>query len=137
MKRIRGCTLIIDNGKGEILLQLRDNNPKINYPNSWGTWGGAVEKDETPEQAIVRELKEELDYDLKDFVYFGSFPYKNKIDIHTFIKIDNNITIDKLNVREGQKAEFIHITKMKDLKFSYNCKEILDEYIKENYPNLK
>jgi 8-oxo-dGTP pyrophosphatase MutT (NUDIX family) len=46
--------------RNKFLLVLRDDNPKISYPDSWGIFGGGVEKGETSEQAIIRELQEEL-----------------------------------------------------------------------------
>jgi len=46
------------------LLQLRDNKQTIPYPNKWGTFGGQVEEMESPEDALIREVREELDYNL-------------------------------------------------------------------------
>jgi 8-oxo-dGTP pyrophosphatase MutT (NUDIX family) len=45
---------------GPYVMQLRDSNPAIFYPDHWGCFGGAVEPDETPIAALVRELAEEL-----------------------------------------------------------------------------
>jgi 8-oxo-dGTP diphosphatase len=44
------------------LLQLRDPLPTIVYPGQWGLFGGHLEADETPENAIWRELEEEIGY---------------------------------------------------------------------------
>ncbi|MBN2094484.1 MAG: NUDIX hydrolase [Candidatus Aenigmarchaeota archaeon] len=56
--------------EGRILLQDRRGMSK--YGEEWGFFGGGIEKGETPEEAIVRETKEELDYDLEDIQYLGN-----------------------------------------------------------------
>jgi len=45
---------------GRYILQERDDKPGIFYPGHWGLFGGAVDEAETADQAIVRELDEEL-----------------------------------------------------------------------------
>ena len=54
---------IIVNQHDRILLQLRDDNPGIFFPNHWGLFGGALERRESLKEAIVRELREELTID--------------------------------------------------------------------------
>ena len=51
---------IITNNRNEVLLQLRDNNPNISYPNSWTLPGGVIEPPETPNQAAQRELADRV-----------------------------------------------------------------------------
>ena len=123
------CGLIFEDKKGRILLQLRDDKPTIPYPNRWGTFGGQIEKGETPTKAIKREIKEELNYNLVNPVYFGNFPFDGH-DIHMFMKVSRNITLKDLEVREGQKGEFLSLKKLKSLKYAFNCKEIVQEYIR-------
>ena len=45
---------------GRYVMQLRDSNPDIFYPEHWGCFGGAVDPGEAPAAALVRELEEEL-----------------------------------------------------------------------------
>ena len=42
------------------LLQLRDDIDTILCPGQWGLFGGHLEPGETPEQAVQRELEEEI-----------------------------------------------------------------------------
>ena len=56
--------LLIDEQK-KFILQHRDDKDTIWNPNAWSTFGGAIDKGETPEQAVIRETKEELNYTLE------------------------------------------------------------------------
>lgn len=51
----------------KILLFHRDNIPTIRSPDCWQLVGGGIEEGETPEQGLVREVKEEVSYNLKEF----------------------------------------------------------------------
>ena len=55
------------------LLQLRDDNPEISSPNTWGFFGGGVDDGETHEEALIRELNEELNWKPKKMELFHRF----------------------------------------------------------------
>jgi 8-oxo-dGTP diphosphatase len=56
-------TFLYNPEKKEILLHKRDGNTQIN-PHKWAFFGGLIEGDETPSEALVREVKEELNLDI-------------------------------------------------------------------------
>ena len=63
--------------EGGYLLQLRDNFPEIFFPAHWGCFGGAIDPGETKEDALRRELSEELGIELlpSNFRFFTQFVF--------------------------------------------------------------
>jgi 8-oxo-dGTP pyrophosphatase MutT (NUDIX family) len=69
------------------LVPLRSRS--VEQPHTWGVWGGAIDPDEDPEQAAMRELSEESGYHgdfkiLKAYIFVssgGDFQYHNFIGI--------------------------------------------------------
>ena len=62
-KTVKVVGAIIINECDEVLCALR--SPKMSLPNYWEFPGGKIEPNETPEAAIVREIKEELDTEVQ------------------------------------------------------------------------
>jgi 8-oxo-dGTP pyrophosphatase MutT (NUDIX family) len=50
---------------GRYLMQLRDPKPEILLPDHWALFGGSVDAGESADQAIRRELTEELHFDAR------------------------------------------------------------------------
>lgn len=126
------AAIILENNKGELLLYLRDNKPDIPFPHHWDLFGGHVESGETPEQALVREVKEELNLDLKEFEFFrkyeclkgDAFPNIK----HVFMgKI--NKPIEELTLREGEKLRFFKKDEIPNIKLPSVLKKIILDYL--------
>ncbi len=59
------------------------------YPGYWGCFGGHIEDGETPEEALKRELVEELEYKVHDPKLLVSSEFKDEdrvITTHNFIE---------------------------------------------------
>ena len=92
---------------GQIVAQLRDNIPGIATPGMLSTFGGGADAGESPQQAAVRELKEEtcLTTDCK-IEFITTFIYKkntNNREIiqnnHLFLARVSNL--EKIEIKEG------------------------------------
>jgi 8-oxo-dGTP pyrophosphatase MutT (NUDIX family) len=57
------------------LMQLRSQKSGIFYPGHWGLFGGAVDHGEDADQALQRELREELGIEIFDATYFTEFSF--------------------------------------------------------------
>jgi len=132
MKKI--AAIILENDNGEILLYLRDNKPGIPFPNHWDLIGGHVEEGESPEEALIREVKEELDLDLKDYSFYKKFEclsgdaYENTKYIFTG-KI--NIPIEEITLLEGERPQYFPRKEIPNVKFANILRTIIMEYINE------
>ena len=135
MKKI--AAIILKNDKGEFLLALRDNKPGIPFPLHWDLIGGHVEEGETPEEALVREVKEELDIDLKEYLFYRKYEcltndaYENIKYIYTG-KI--NLPIEEITLLEGERAQYFSKEEIPDIKFANIIKTIMLDYISDNDP---
>lgn len=56
-------------------MQLRDVRPDIWYPGHWGCFGGSLEAGEKPFQALCRELREELELQIRDARLIAQFDF--------------------------------------------------------------
>jgi ADP-ribose pyrophosphatase YjhB (NUDIX family) len=62
--------VILFNEKGQVLFEKRTIDPG---KGMWGIPGGFVNPDESSTQALAREIKEEINLDITEFEFFGSY----------------------------------------------------------------
>jgi len=127
MKR-KGTSIIFINDKRQILLFLRDDKPGLPYRNMWDIPGGHVEDGETPEQCIVREMKEEMDLTLNSFELFSVKEFDDRIE-YTFWK-KANLDIEKVSLNEGQRLKWFTEIDADNTKLAYGFSEIVDDFFK-------
>ena len=72
-------SIALINNYDQVLISKRPNNKHL--AGFWEFPGGKVEKDETPENALIREVKEELNVNINNKciapLSFSEFDYKN------------------------------------------------------------
>ncbi|OGF22900.1 hypothetical protein A2Y83_00845 [Candidatus Falkowbacteria bacterium RBG_13_39_14] len=135
MKKI--AAIILENDKGGILLYLRDNKSTIPFPHHWDLFGGHVEDGETVEEALVREVKEELDFDLQEYSFFKKYEC-NEGDAYPNVKYvyfgKVSKPISELKLKEGEKLQFFSKEEIPNIKFANILKDIVMDYIKIKNP---
>ncbi len=131
MKQI--AAIIFENDAGEILLYRRDNKPGIPFPLHWDLIGGHVEEGETPEEALVREVKEELDFDLKEYSFFKEYHCNEGDDAYPNIKYIYSgrldLPVEEITLLEGDHLKFFKREEIPYVKFANILKIIVLEYI--------
>lgn len=78
---------------GRILFAHRSAD--VEQPNTWGTWGGAIDQGEKPLQAVKREAQEEAGIDVSDEDIIALYIFKHESGFQYFnylILVDNEFT---------------------------------------------
>jgi 8-oxo-dGTP diphosphatase len=115
-----------------LLIYLRDDKPGIPFPNHWDLFGGHVENGETPEEALIREVKEELGIDLKEWKFFRTYvctegdAYPNVKHIF-WSKIEKDC--EELRLYEGQSLKSIEPAERSRIKFANILGKIADDFV--------
>lgn len=128
MKR-KGCSILFVNDKGEILLFLRDQKPGLPFAGMWDILGGHVEPDEIPEDCIVREMKEEILYDLSDFSCFRIYDFDDREE-HVFWKKEN-FDLATTILTEGQRLGWFSESDAAQLELAYGFNQVISEFFLE------
>jgi 8-oxo-dGTP diphosphatase len=111
--------IIFDNNKNKVLLVKRRDMPV------WVLPGGHAEADETPEQTVLREVKEETGFSVVVLEKVGEYLYPNRKDLnYVFIC---QITSGIATVSGESKAiKYFALDKLPDLISPYAPKMIDD-----------
>lgn len=125
MKR-KGCSILFISSSDHILLFLRDNKPEIPYPDMWDVPGGHVEQGETPEECIVREMKEEMDLDLKGFSLFSEKEFSDRIE-YTYWK-EEDLDIGAVTLMEGQRLKWFSREEAARTPLAYGFNTIVESF---------
>ena len=115
----------------KILLAKR-NKEELEYKCTWSIPGGGPEFDEGIEEALHREIKEELGCKIKEYKYFKSYHMKLAKDFiarafYFYGDIEGKI---KLNHELSEYRWFdINDSKILELNFAFNQKEVIKDFI--------
>lgn len=121
----QSCAAVITINQSELLLQKRDEKPSIFFSGFTGLFGGGVEADESPRDAIVREIEEELSIvlhpdrfePLADIDFRCQYLSSGKLRSRHFFYLDlRSEEAKRIRLREGQRVETYTLSKLPPMK---------------------
>jgi len=121
MSYIAASSIIIRLSDKNILVGRRSMSKKYG-PGEWETIGGSIEGNETPEECIKREIKEELKTTIKICSYFKDYFTENGSIAVFIITLETEPSFDKSDFEE---IKWITKDEIKEMTFVLDCKQRL------------
>jgi 8-oxo-dGTP pyrophosphatase MutT (NUDIX family) len=107
--------LLVKNNK---FLLVKRSSSELKYSGFWGLPGGSVEKNETPTDALIREIGEELGISISNFILLKKYDMGNNlINVYVYNSSDfneNNIILNEEHTEFGFFS-YYEINNMKNI----------------------
>lgn len=141
-RKISAGVILVDR-EGRVLLQLRDDDPSIMFPNHWGITGGAGNPGETPEAVARREVAEETGIQLREMEPFRAYYFQEthrpggakagakraSADYELYLfHAPCETPVEEMVCGEGRELRFFAPEQVADVDIAYNHRDVLDEF---------
>lgn len=135
--------VILVDREGRVLMQLRDDNPRIMFPGFWGLTGGAALEGESPEETARREVTEETGLTLGRIDPFRAYYLgepaaggaakatgsKSKAEYEVYVYHAPCLTpAEELVCGEGRELRFFSPEELAEIAIAYNHRDVLDDF---------
>jgi 8-oxo-dGTP diphosphatase len=134
-KRIRCAGAILYNAHGQILIQQRDAKPGLLFPLHWTTLGGRVEDGEHPDDAIRRELLEEIELE-PQVRFWRIFEHAYEVDGEQ-ITVEQHVYVGEINLpvsdivlNEGQALGYFEADDINNLPIAFGLAPLFKDFFK-------
>ena len=119
------------NTENKVLLQLRSKDDYL-YPNCWTLPGGKVEEDESLGQAIVREVREELGWDLHRCSLFRTIVLNESDGMSEQHIYWGRISekAEDLRLGEGTALKYFSLKELLELELAFCLKPVIIDFLK-------
>lgn len=120
--------MIILNENNEVLLLKRAKDDG-NYPEFYCFPGGGLDINETFDEALIREIKEEAGVDIIEKNYFKSFYYVSNEEFHVrtlyfYGKVKGEVKINE----ESSSFDWFSLDEALKIKLAFNQSDIMKEF---------
>jgi len=126
-----GVSNIFVNEQGYLLLMKRSDDC-ASFPGHWGLVGGYIDSGETPEEAAIREAKEEIGVDIEVLKFLGRYHntpsphYGNCISLPHYSKIIAG-TPHAAQPEECSDVKWFSPEEIREMDLAYDHNKILED----------
>ena len=115
---------------GGLLMHHRDDKPGIAHPDCWAGFGGAVEDDETVEEALRREVREETGLVVKDAVFLTeAVDHEGDGRLVSLFYVTGQIQPDDIDLHEGAGVGIHRLENLSDLKITPFVRRAIESHL--------
>lgn len=118
-----------------VLLHLRDHNTKF-APGMWSFFGGLAEGSETPSEAFVRELKEELAITIAESELIPLRSYLNeKLQTYRHVfYVESALPKSAMTLGEGAGFDWVSLTEAFSYDLTDKVRDDLTFFVQQQTP---
>lgn len=132
-QRLQTVSAFLYNPAGGVIAQLRDDKPGLMFPAHWSTLGGRIESGETPDEAMQRELIEEIEI-CPPMTFWRLFEHqfisrgiRHDVDIYAYVG-EIGLAIDDIRLHEGQRLAYLRLTDIDTFPFAFGLDYLYREF---------
>jgi len=119
------CGIILQHDK--VLVTQRSEKMKL--PLKWEFPGGKIEHDETPENCLIREIKEELNIEIEVTQPLSSHPYDYESFSILLIPFISKYVSGEIKLAEHKQFKWVTRGEMKSLDWAPADISVLEEFL--------
>lgn len=123
-------SIIIREEDSKVFVARRSINKKLS-PGEWETIGGKIEENESPEECIEREIREELGVKILSLKFFKDYELNRNITRVFVVKLSNPPIP---NEKDFMDFGWFLRDEIKNMNFALNCRDRILDYFNNSGP---
>ncbi|GAB2454443.1 NUDIX hydrolase [Nocardia tengchongensis] len=128
---LEGTQILMVNSRDQVLMYLRDDFAHIPYPNMWAIPGGMLEDGETPQDCVIREIKEEMDIALDPDRVVHLMTRERDFGIEHSFATRIDLDIDTIALTEGQRLGWFTRDQAATTRLAYADNKVIEAFFSE------